>query len=128
MTHRNDRATAEAVYDRFGPELITQVDQAIRASLARHPSDATCECLAFEALGVLVRNRPEIAETPWGEIERLLAEANPQPGDAMGPSLLALQQANLLIARTYLRMVRILHEQALHPMRYVHVVEPGDPL
>lgn len=48
------RREAEEVWETFGPEVIEEVQQAIDASLARHPARRTCECPAIEALKVVV--------------------------------------------------------------------------
>lgn len=51
----NTKRDAERVVDRFGIEVIKQVQAAIRESRERHPPDVTCTCEAMEALGVLIR-------------------------------------------------------------------------
>lgn len=53
----NTHQDVTQVLDLFGYEIIRQVKDAIRETRDRHPVDATCECEAMEALGVLVRLR-----------------------------------------------------------------------
>jgi hypothetical protein len=53
------------------------------------------------------------------DAERLLDDAEPKIGQAMGPDLLALHQAQLLMARAQLALLRALHEQWTFPPRLV---------
>lgn len=48
------RHLAESVVSAFGAEIIQKVAAQIRVTRAQHPSGATCECEAMDALGVLI--------------------------------------------------------------------------
>jgi len=53
------RVIVEKVLDRYPPETLKRVSQAIRQSMKHHPHDATCDCPAIEALAILVMIQDE---------------------------------------------------------------------
>lgn len=62
------------------------------------------------------------------EAEQKLTEAVPEIGDAMGPSMFALQMAGVAMGRAQLLLLRALYEQVLYPPRVVVVDGDSPPL